>query len=163
MERTNAKHCERTIGQLNVGNQTIKIVVTRHGDYRILEEKGITAQEIPDIIKSIGNEDLEQHWEEAKKVRNPNARDWKTEIDYRIAIYDVIDEIVIMLGVHPHLNRITILTIISRIDEVKVFDVYGVYRVDSEATKDEIIREIIIQPQSPKPALKLKRILLTDV
>jgi hypothetical protein len=163
MERTNAKHRERIIGQLNIGNRSANIVVTRHGDYRILEDRGITSQEIPDIIKAIGNVDLEWHWEEAKKVRNPNARDWKTEIDYSIAVYDVIDEIVLMLGIHPHLNRITIQTIIPRIEKVEVHDVYGVYRVDSESTKDDEIREIITQPQPPRPALKLKKIILIGV
>jgi hypothetical protein len=74
-----------------------------------------------------------------------------------------LDEIVIMLGIHPHLGRITILTIISRIDKVEVHDVYDVYRVDSEATKYKIIREIITQPQPPKPSLIVKKILLTDL
>jgi hypothetical protein len=163
MERTNARHYERTIGNIRIGTQSVKVVVTKHGDYRILEDKGITAQEIPDVIESIGSENLMRHWEEAPKFKNPKAKDWRDEIDYRIAIYDVIDEIVLMVGIHPHLNRITILTIISRIDKVEVHDVYGVYRVDSEATKNEIIREIITQPEPPKPKLVLKKIVLTDV
>jgi hypothetical protein len=90
MEKTNAKHYERTIGNFKIIDQSVKVVVTRHADFRILQEKGISSQEIPNIIKSIGDKDLERHWEEAKKVRNPDAKDWKTEIDYRISIYDVI-------------------------------------------------------------------------
>lgn len=168
MERTDAKHSNRISGFFDLNGRKIEIVITRHGDYRknsvaeILEDKNVRLDDLTKLIAAIGVEDLEHHFEEAEKVRNPNEKDWRKEIDYRIAIYDVIDGIVIMLGIHPHLNRITIPTIISKSKRAEVHDIFGVYRIDCDETKYDNIQEIITQPFPPKSPLKLKRIILKE-
>jgi hypothetical protein len=43
-------------------------------------------------------------------------------------------EMVFVLGLHPHLKRITIVTIIPRIENVFV-DVFAAYRIDNEKTE----------------------------
>jgi hypothetical protein len=120
--------------------------MTKHGHFRILEEKNITLEKFGNIIESIGTEELEYHFQQANSLFPLVERidvDWKTKIDYVLSVYDVVNEIVIMFGLHPHLQRITIITIIPRINYVVSNNVYGTYRIDNEFTKVKNIKYTI--------------------
>lgn len=155
MERTNAKHHERTIGHIKLNNRTVEIVDTRHGDYRNLEQKRTNLHELSSIIASIDKQELVAHFRAAQGKFNPNEPNWRVQIDYSIAIYNVIDRYVVILGIHPHYNRITICTINQKIIGFVAKRIYAAYRIDTEITKDEVIQEII------PSHLKMKQVFFT--
>ena len=118
--------------------------MTKHGHFRILEQKGISLSQFGKNLLRIGKSEIEEHFQKALRAypaHQTKKGDWKTRVDYTLSVYDVTNEMVIMFGLHPHLKRITIITIIPRIQNVASNRVYGVYRFDNEITKDKIIYE----------------------
>jgi hypothetical protein len=152
-EKTKVKHAERKIYDFSHNEDIVDIYMTKHGHFRILEEKQLSFEKFGDIIKSIGTYELDYHFREAMKAFPLDARedvDWKTKVDYCLSVYDVVNEMVFMFGLHPHLNRITIVTIIPRIHFVVSNNIFGSYRIDNEWTKNTKIKYTI------PPSIKMK-------
>lgn len=144
IEETTTTHQERIIYNFKLKGKSIDMVMTKHGHYRILEQKGISFKQFGKNILAIGKKEMEEHFENAMKIFPLHERkheDWKTKINYTLSVYDVTNKMVIMFGIHPHLKRITIITIIPRIKHVASNQVYGVYRIDTEKTKNQMIYE----------------------
>jgi hypothetical protein len=121
--------------QLN--DETFEIVMTKHGHFRVLESKNVTFEEIGQTITAIGLEEIDLHFRDALEKFPLNKRqhiEWERQVDYCIALYDTMHEMVFVLGLHPHLKRITIVTIIPRIENVFA-DVFAAYRIDNEKTE----------------------------
>lgn len=51
-----------------------------------------------------------------------------------VGFFDTVHDITIIAGFHPHLKRITIVTIIPRLEHVFLADVFAVYRVNDYKT-----------------------------
>lgn len=139
-ERTTSRHNERKIHRFTLNNESFDIVMTQHGHYRILQDRGIDFNELGRIITGVGRSELDGHFKEAARLYPLDRRtnvDWKTQIDYVISVYDMVHKIVIMVGLHPHLKRMTIVTLIPRINSVASNNVFGCYRIDNEKTKNE--------------------------
>jgi len=135
-EKTMTAHYERIIHTILFDDEIVDIVMTKHGHYRILENKNISFQEFGKTIALIGRQEIEKHFKKAlslfpiKKRKKASSRH---KIDYTIALYDMVNEMVIILGLHPHFKRLTVVTIIPRIKDVYT-DVFGAYRFDSKET-----------------------------
>lgn len=141
-EKVHTKHRERIIGRFIIDGESFNVVNTKHGVYRILERKNMEISDLSKIILSIGTKELKKHFQIAKNHFNKDKA-WERQIDYVISIYDVVNEIVLMIGLHPHLKRITIVTVIPRISNVASNDIYASYRVDSESTKNIHINYLV--------------------
>lgn len=135
-EKTMTAHHERIIHTVLFDDEVVDIVMTKHGHYRILENKNISLQEFGKTIALIGRTEIEMHFKKAlclfpvKKRKKASSRH---KIDYTIALYDMVHEMVVILGLHPHFKRLTVVTIIPRIKDVYT-DVFGAYRFDSKET-----------------------------
>jgi hypothetical protein len=135
-EKTMTAHYERIIHTVLFDDEVVDIVMTKHGHYRILENKNISLSEFGKTIASIGRKEIEMHFKKALVLFPVNKRKKNTsrhKIDYTIALYDMVNEMVVILGLHPHFKRLTVVTIIPRIKDVYT-DVFGAYRFDSKET-----------------------------
>jgi DNA-binding cell septation regulator SpoVG len=135
------EHRVRNLHKFYLDNKLISIVNTKHGLYRTLTSKDMKVEDLVNVILSIGNKEIRKHMRLASDHYNHLEDSWEKKIDYVIAIYDAVNEIVLMIGLHLHLKRMTIVTVIPRVKNVAANNVHAVYRIDSDATRNTYINE----------------------
>jgi len=135
-EKTTENHKERVVETFSLNETNIHIVMTKHGHYRVLENKKLQLENYAKRILSIGAGELQQHFNEAKKrypLKERKDVSWEKQIDYTLAVFDPEYKMTTILGLHPHLERITIVTIIPKVQDVYL-EVNGAYRIDTKKT-----------------------------
>lgn len=140
-EKTKTQHSKRKVYRFEVKGEKYELIMTKHGHYRILENKELSFKTYGHMLLSMGEDEIDRQFKLAREKFPLHKRhnvEWQKKVDYCVAVYDVINEMVLILGMHPHLKRITIVTIIPRIDDVFA-DVFAAYRLDNNETKNKIL------------------------
>lgn len=140
--KVHTRHNARTVSTFVINGEIHKVINTKHGVYRILNEKNLKLSDLGKLITSIGIDEIKRHFEIAE-THFDGKMSWERQIDYVLSIYDMKNEMVLMVGLHPHLKRITIVTVIPRVKRVASNNVYGVYRIDTKDTVDTYIEYTI--------------------
>lgn len=140
--KVHERHDERILQTFHINETEFEVINTKHGLYRVLEKKRMNIAQVGNVILSIGIDELERHFKIAETHFDKQAS-WERQIDYVISIYDAVHDIVFMVGLHPHLKRITIVTVIPRVVDVKSNDIYGAYRIDLGKTIHTEIKETL--------------------
>ena len=152
-EKIHISHSERNLHSFKLNETKVDIINTKHSLYRVLEKKNMNVSDLSETILSIGLDEIERHFKNSRNYYH-KERDWKKKIDYVVSIYDAVNEIVLMVGFHPHLKRITIVTLIPRVHNVEAGFIHGAYRIDSLETQARNIQARL--PQKIKMQYILK-------